>query len=347
MSTRVSSDNRRPKAPETLLRQWTMLRLLPVEPRNKTVAVLKMELEAQGFVISERTLQRDLNKLSAVFGIAKGDAVDSPGWYLLKTARDSLRLPILNVYEMMAFLLLKEYPSHLLPAFVFDNLNPFFELAERDARAMGRNTLVDWPGKVAVVPASQPLLPPAIDPEVQRNVSNALLGGRMLRLMYQNREQTAPEARVVHPLALVTRGTMVYLVAAAENHENIRLRALHRIDHAEVLDDPVRVPEGFRLDRFIAEGQLGFGQGKITQLKALFTNQAAQHLFDTPLTTDQQIVVHDPDWKLVTATLPETQQLTWWLLGFGDKVEVLEPEPLRQELADIAANMARNYAQAP
>jgi len=36
-----------------------------------------------------------------------------------------------------------------------------------------------------------------------------------------------------------------------------------------------------------------------------------------------------------------TEELRWWLLIFGNGVEVLTPKPLRSEFKAIAADMAR------
>lgn len=71
------------------------------------------------------------------------------------------------------------------------------------------------------------------------------------------------------------------------------------------------------------------------------------HLRETPLAEDQ--VISDcssmAGWCVVSATVRDSRMLRWWLLGFGDGVEVLEPESLRGELGDIARNMAARYAE--
>jgi predicted DNA-binding transcriptional regulator YafY len=35
--------------------------------------------------------------------------------------------------------------------------------------------------------------------------------------------------------------------------------------------------------------------------------------------------------------------LQWWLRGFGVRVEVIEPEYLRKEFADMALELAERY----
>ena len=49
---------------DTLLRQWTLLRLLPRHPRRLEPARLKDKLDAMGIAVTLRTVQRDLITLA-------------------------------------------------------------------------------------------------------------------------------------------------------------------------------------------------------------------------------------------------------------------------------------------
>jgi len=61
--------------------------------------------------------------------------------------------------------------------------------------------------------------------------------------------------------------------------------------------------------------------------------------------SDDQTITEQPDGRmLVTATVQDTSELRWWLLGFGDGVEVLKPLKLRKHFVEIAANMASTYS---
>jgi predicted DNA-binding transcriptional regulator YafY len=48
---------------------------------------------------------------------------------------------------------------------------------------------------------------------------------------------------------------------------------------------------------------------------------------------------------LVHATVENTAELRWWLLGFGELVEVLAPADLRDEFRTRATAMAAMYQQ--
>jgi predicted DNA-binding transcriptional regulator YafY len=51
-----------------------------------------------------------------------------------------------------------------------------------------------------------------------------------------------------------------------------------------------------------------------------------------------------PDGRiLIKATALDSNELRWWLLGFGDKVEGLGPERLRGEFNTIASRLAKRY----
>jgi predicted DNA-binding transcriptional regulator YafY len=115
------------------------------------------------------------------------------------------------------------------------------------------------------------------------------------------------------------------------------------MSEAKVLGAPGEIPDGFNLDKYIASGELDFSIGGEIQLKALFSKGAAFHLEERPLSDDQTIVEQGDGCMLVTATVQDTSELRWWLLGFGDGVEVIAPIALRKEFQQIASSMHSRY----
>jgi predicted DNA-binding transcriptional regulator YafY len=97
---------------------------------------------------------------------------------------------------------------------------------------------------------------------------------------------------------------------------------MHRVHAATITDVTAKRPADFNLDRYIDGGAFECGVGKEITLKAIFDREAAIHLDETELSEGQSHL-------LVTATVLDSAQLQWWLLGLGDLVEVLEPESLR------------------
>jgi len=144
-------------------------------------------------------------------------------------------------------------------------------------------------------------------------------------------------------LGLVFKGGVAYLVCTFWRYTDIRQVVLHRVQHAEVLEGPAIVPEGFDLDRYIDEGEFSYPVGEPLRLEAVFSHGAAFHLHDTPLSVDQVIVELGHERVLLRASVENTAELRWWLLGFGELVEVLAPADLRDEFRERAAAMAARY----
>lgn len=329
----------------SLLRQWHMLRLLPRAPGRMAVRELCERLRDMDFTVTERTIQRDLVELSEVFPLVVDDRNKPFGWSWQKDAA-SFDLPSLSLPEALTMTLVEQHLGNHLPPNTVAALQPHFLAAARVlSTPAGAQQSQAWLNKVRSILPQQPLLPPALDPACQQTVYLALLHDRQLTLHYKKRD--APVATVyavVHPLAIVERGGLIYLVCMFADYEDVRTIALHRVHQAEMRYEDARKKPGFDLDAYIATGQFGVIAGAPIVLRATFSRAAGEHLFETPLCADQALATSADGRLALTASVPNTRALVWWLLGFGDGVEVQGPLELREEMAAIAARMAAAYA---
>ncbi len=335
------------KPRDTLQRQWQLLRLLPRYPRKVTAGDLHEHLAEQGFRTTKRSIERDLQDLSEIFPILVDDREKPYGWSWQKNA-PILDVPGLTIPQAVTFTLIQRFLAPLLPGSLHNEIGPYFRIAEQELAALPRRRgMPSWTGKIRVVQPTQTLLAPRIDPNVQATVYEALLQDRQVNLVYHRRGATGRSEYAAHPLGLVQRGAVLYLVCTIFQYEDIRLLALHRVLSARLLDEPSIRPKEFDLDAYIAKGGIDFGTGKMIRLEALFTSEAAEHLHETPLSDDQSIQPADNGWVKISATVNDTPQLGWWLAAFGDAVEVLKPSHLRASMADSAIALARIYSKKP
>jgi len=82
------------KGKDTLLRQWQLLRLIPSKAPGKTVAVLLEALSNEGFIVTRRTVERDLATLSEPFKLTCNDKGTPQGWHY--SSGTNLSLPDLT-----------------------------------------------------------------------------------------------------------------------------------------------------------------------------------------------------------------------------------------------------------
>src|SRR3546814_3707096 len=84
---------------------------------------------------------------------------------------------------------------------------------------------------------SQALIPPTVDNDVLVAVHEAVYMDRQLQLEYLARKRDETRHYTVHPLGLIQRGPVTYLVARFSETPKITLLAVHRIRKATRLDE--------------------------------------------------------------------------------------------------------------
>jgi len=326
------------------MRQWQMLRQVPRYPLKVSTAELKQKLADEGFETTQRTIQRDLVRLSTIYPLASDEEGKPFGWSWMAEA-DVMDIPGMDSHTALVFWLASQHLEPMLPKATVHKLQPHFRAAARmlDNLATDRGALA-WRDKIRVLHRGPKLQIPAIDAEAQNQVYDALLRNRRLAITYAPRWQEGEKEYEINPLGLVLKDGITYLVCSMWDYPDIRLLALHRIRAAEVLYKPATSFDEFNLDDYIASGELHFSVGGTIHLKALFSKDAAFHLEERPLSDDQVIIAQGEEHMLVSATVQDTAELRWWLLGYGDTLEVLEPQGLREEFQGIISRMAAKYA---
>ncbi len=71
----------RSAAADTLVRHWTLLKLLPARGPGKTVSELTDTLAGRDFPVTRRTVERDLQMLSGIFPLVCNDKGTPQGWH--------------------------------------------------------------------------------------------------------------------------------------------------------------------------------------------------------------------------------------------------------------------------
>ena len=329
---------------DPLLRQWEMLKLIPRE-RKTTVKELQTKLEGLGYSVNRRTLERDLDRLSIPFAIEADTRSKPYGWRYALNMHPA-NIPGLTSSEALTMVLLETYLKTLLPVAIADNLASHFSAARHSLSVEHSDSkLQSWLKKVKVLSPGQHLLAPTIDPSIQRTVYNALMQGFQLEMDYLAANSTeAKHYGSVHLQGLVQYGSVIYLVVTINDHSDLRLLVLHRIQKVALKEVPLSPLENFDLQTYIDQGGFGFGETSVPiKLVAVFKNGAGHHLIETPLAVDQQIERLDPQTLKIKAEVLDTPGLQRWLSSFGPDVEVLSPEALRATIAERHREAAQLY----
>lgn len=319
---------------DTLVRQLIMLRRIPRHPRKITVRELGEHLDNQGYAVTQRTIQRDLLTLSGrVFGLILDDRSRPHGW-CWDQAAGVIDIPGMEPQAALAFKLAEHWGEQLMAPSTVSALEPYFRQAEQ-VLSDSASPISAWPDKICTITRGQRLIPPAIDPQVLRSVYDGLFNDRQLKARYQRRYDGEVNDYVIAPLGVVFRDGVVYLVCQRNDEAEVVHLAMHRFLAAERLDTPVERPTGFELADYVGGGRLDFKlSDQALTLELLVTAKTAVHLEESPLSKDQVLQPAADQRMRLMATVADTLQIRWWLLGLGDQVEVISPPALRAEIIE-------------
>lgn len=326
----------------TLLRQMAMLHSIPRYPHKIHVSTLLSKLQASGFETTARTIQRDLNTLSTTIPLTS-DEGNPQGWSWLEEAVQ-LDLPALEPQAALTFQLVERYMQSLLPASTLAYLQPWFATAEAVLNQQS-TSITSWPNKIRVLPRGVQLQAPTIAPQVQSLIYQSLSQEQRVHISYLSRASKELKDYTISPLALVVRDKVIYVLCTMKDYTDIRQLALHRICSAEPTSQAINRPKDFDVDAYIASGAFGIlDSDRNLKLVANFSANAAAHLYETPISIDQQLQSQEDGSVKLTATVKDTLEICWWLLAFGDQVEVLGPAKLRKKMSEMVKRMSEKYA---
>lgn len=330
--------------PDTLHRQWVMLNCIPPAPRKISTIELQQRLDDEGFHINLRSLQRDLIALSERFPLVCDERNKPYGWSWRKDAR-SLQIPGMSPQTAIALKMARMMLEPLLPRSAMSALSGQLETADKVLESLSGTGFREWPRKVRSIPTGLRRLAPKLDSESFYVAQEALLTGRYFKARYSPRDDSGKKTDKyeINPLGIVVRAPVIYLVCTLFDYTDIRQLALHRLTRASLLDKRAKQPKGFDLDTYIESQAFDVPSGKSIRLRALFESDAAFHLYETPLSMDQTLGKQPDGRVLLTATVQDSEQLHWWLLGFGAQVEVVEPKFLRKEFCQTVLAMKDLY----
>lgn len=333
-----------PDTRQTLYRQWLMLRHLPRAPTRITAGELVARLATEGFSVSKRSVERDLQALGDVFPVTCDDRSKPYGWSWARDA-PNFSLPGMTPTQALVLMMANEHLQGLLPAALLEELQPLVDQAKQTLDIRGQETgLSEWPKSVAVIQSGPSLAPPDVRPEVLREIHSAMVERCRIAMDYAARGQSSTKSHEVDPVGLLQRGGVTYLAGIPSGSQDLRLFALHRVQAAGRLPQRARKLDAAVLEEARQMVASGFeDRGPIT-LTLEMEEHAASHLAECRISEDQCIKASDnAGWVLITASTRDTAQLRWWLLGYGENVEVVGPPQLRVWMAQVLEEAADYY----
>jgi len=305
--------------------------LLVMQARGRvTAAELADELE-----VSLATARRDLAALSTAGVPVYPQPGRGGGWSLVGGARTDLSG--LTSAEARALFLLAGPAAAVAP--------PIRSALRKLIRALPDTFRADAEAAadVVVVDPARWGEPDKQRPELVDLLQDAVVRRRKVVLDYAGRGGVS--RRLVDPLGLVDKDDVWYLVAGTEKGQ--RTFRVERIAAAEVTGQVAERPAGFDLSR-----EWERVVGEVEQRRSLLSATVLIAGRLLPVLRDHfgrhcESLETLPDGRVrVRVAAPMALSIAEKLAGWGAAVEVVEPEPVRAELARLGAELVARYGPA-
>ena len=304
--------------------------LLFLQSRGRVTATeVAEELE-----VSIRTARRDLEALSIAGIPVYSQAGRGGGWSLIGGARTDLSG--LTAAEARTLFLIAGPSSAVTPE-AKAALRKLVQALPETFRAEAEKAAA----AIVLDPARWGDTAPPPPPHLEA-LQQAVVQGVQVRLGYSDRTRAMSE-RTVHPLGLVAKGNVWYLVADTE--AGMRTFRVWRVQSVELTDEPVRRPPGFDL----AETWQGVVAAMDERRAAMRVSALADPSivgwmrghFGTRLTMGE--VTADGRVALEIG-FGATEHAAAEIAGYSWGLEVTDPPEVRDELAAIGARLVERYA---
>jgi predicted DNA-binding transcriptional regulator YafY len=322
---------------DQLGRQWKIIQTLISSRKGKSAAELAEALEC-----NPRTLYRDLEALQvAGFPIYTERSDGKNLWSLLDTVKHQMPVPF-TLTELMALYFSRDMLKVFKDTAFYDSLESLLQKV--------KTTLP--PESIKYLKNVEQTLHLCMKPykdygrfkEIINRVTDAALNRKTIEIVYYTMSRKKETRRRVDPYRVWFFSGTFYLIGLCHMRNEVRIFALDRIKMLHQTKETFTVPDDFRLEDFMG-ASFGVYQGAPIRIKVWFHADVAGYIKEKIWHESQQIH-SQPDGSIIfEAEVAGTDEIRFWIMTWGSKAEVLEPESLRQEIRVEAQKMAKRYQE--
>ncbi len=295
--------------------------------------------------ISERTLLRYLSACREAL-------VDVDGRPLIETFRrgahrmlrlaESGRVDESTAYQVLFFYFALSVFQFLDGTVIEEGVADLWERLLRSVPGAQQARLADFQRKFYAVPHAMKDYR-AFDAHLDTIVF-CLVHNRRLRIDYAGL-LGGGKTHELEPYTLVMYRGGLYLLGRSHRHRTIVTLAVERMRRVERLATEFDYPPGYTPEKHI-EGIFGIIEGPETHVELLIKDAPTRvYLESRRLHPTQRFRTRRGGRAVLAMTVRGTDELKYWILGFGPHIEVLSPPNLRAEVGRLLAAAAGAYGE--
>jgi predicted DNA-binding transcriptional regulator YafY len=291
---------------------------------------------AKMFGVSRRTTFRDLKDLQKAGVACHYDK--KAGCYIIDT---KFLLPPLNLstHEALVLLLLLHKAKNVTHL-------PFEESALQAALKIEKAL----PGKIErflntnlknIFIKGGPHIPMCLLDEIFVHLMEAILRKRVVNIHYYLPREQKSTVVDLSPYHLIYNDHTWYVLGKPDLHKRVCAFKLNRIKQLNTLDKCFTEDKEFDIHEYLGKAWSMIPEGRLYDVKLRFLAEVAHDVADVQWHGTQRVSFEDDGSAIVEFRVDGLNEITWWILSYGSRVQVLAPKILRQKIIEIAQKVVK------
>ncbi len=221
------------------------------------------------------------------------------------------------------------------------------------ARAASDKILSSMPDKLReqVIDAAQSISVwfPAINPFMRmgnqyKNLLKAAIEKKNIRIKYTDSKQQKTVSTMLSPYHILYSNRQWYVIGRSSVDRAVKLLPVLKIVHSELLEETFKKPTRFNLKRFLSNSwEPARNSRKTSLVKIHFESSVADQVSLISWDPSQELKILKGGVIEFRAHVDNLENITNWVLGFGDQAEVISPKPFRKLMKEKIRNMSQIY----
>ncbi len=170
-------------------------------------------------------------------------------------------------------------------------------------------------------------------------ISHACTKHKTCEIKYGSVYEDAVIETAIDPLKLVFLSRAWYVIAWSHMHREIRTFKLVRIESLHVTSTVSHNHSDVDIDNHFGLAWQMIPEGRQYDVHLRFLPRVARNIAEVQWHKTQQHTFNEDGSLDFRATVDGIGEISWWIMGYGDQVQVLSPDPLKERIADTAAKM--------
>lgn len=175
-------------------------------------------------------------------------------------------------------------------------------------------------------------------------LQEAIQNKRILNMSYYNKLEQKSITCNFSPLHLAYTNAW-YVIGKINLDRGTRTIKLESIENIESTGKCFLESEKFDPTEYFGRAWSALPEGRLYNISLKFSPEIAKEITAVQWHSTQNSAMQDDGSVIIEFRVDGLDEISSWIIGFGDKVQVIRPQILREKIRNIAANMVKHHEE--